>query len=88
MPNTGRHCVQSGFRRRMQLLRSACVCFFTLAMGPLAAVAQGAAEAPKAALPAVTACPPAVAEIATCYSEQLGSGGFVLAAMPKAWNGN
>jgi hypothetical protein len=57
-------------------------------MGPLAAVAQGAAEAPKAALPAVTACPPAVAEIATCYSERLGSGAFVLAAMPKAWNGN
>ncbi len=38
--------------------------------------------------PTATACPAAVAEIATCYSEKLGSGAYVLAAMPKDWNGN
>jgi hypothetical protein len=88
MPNIGRHSVQSSLRRGTQLLRTAGVCLFTVAMGPLAAGAQGAAKAPKTALPAVTACPPAVAAIATCYSEQLGSGAYVLAAMPKQWNGN
>ena len=41
-----------------------------------------------AALPATVACPAAVAEIATCYSEHLASGAYVLAAMPKEWNGN
>jgi hypothetical protein len=41
-----------------------------------------------AALPATVACPAAVAEIATCYSEHLASGAYVLAAMPKVWNGN
>jgi hypothetical protein len=41
-----------------------------------------------AALPATVACPAAVAEIATCYSEHLPSGAYVLAAMPKDWNGN
>jgi hypothetical protein len=49
---------------------------------------QPSAEGQKAALPAVTACPAAVAEIATCYSEKLGTGAYLLAAMPKDWNGN
>jgi pimeloyl-ACP methyl ester carboxylesterase len=42
----------------------------------------------KAALPPTTACPAAVAEIATCYSAKLESGAYLLAAMPKNWNGN
>src|SRR5882757_11449302 len=46
------------------------------------------AGAQVASLPAITACPTAVAENATCYSEKLGSGAYVLAAMPKEWNGN
>jgi hypothetical protein len=50
------------------------------------AVAQEGA--PKAASPAATSCPAPVAAIATCYSERLASGAYVLAAMPKDWNGN
>jgi hypothetical protein len=52
------------------------------------AVPAGAQVGSPAAPPAVTACPAAVAEIATCYSEKLGSGAYVLAALPKDWNGN
>jgi GNAT superfamily N-acetyltransferase len=64
-------------------------CLIASVMSAMPVVAQvGSQEAPKAALPAATACPPAVAEIATCYSERLGSGAYLLAAMPKAWNGN
>jgi len=33
-------------------------------------------------------CPKAVADIATCYSAKLETGAYVLAAMPKTWNGN
>jgi hypothetical protein len=47
-----------------------------------------ASQAPKAALPATTACPPAVADVATCYSAKLETGAYLLAAMPKDWNGN
>ena len=42
----------------------------------------------KSALPAATACPAAIAEIATCYSAKHDSGAYLLAAMPKNWNGN
>lgn len=88
MPHIGRHGVQRSLRSGMPFRRPARVCLIALAMSPVAAAAQESAEAPKAALPAVTACPPAVAGIATCYSERLGSGAYVLAAMPKDWNGN
>jgi hypothetical protein len=68
---------------------AASVCLFASVMSAVSASAQlGSQEAPKASPPAATACPPAVGEIATCYSERLGSGAYVLAAMPKAWNGN
>jgi hypothetical protein len=50
-----------------------------------AAVAQKPATA---ALPDTTACPEAVANIAICYLAKLDSGAYVLAAMPKRWNGN
>lgn len=33
-------------------------------------------------------CPKAVADIATCYSTKLETGAYLLAAMPKTWNGN
>ncbi|HEY6254207.1 MAG TPA: hypothetical protein VIY51_00260 [Xanthobacteraceae bacterium] len=49
---------------------------------------QQSQEGQKGALPAVTACPPVLAEIATCYSEKLPSGAYLTAAMPKAWNHN
>jgi hypothetical protein len=49
---------------------------------------QQSAESQKGALPAVAACPAPLAEIATCYSEKLSSGAYLLAAIPKDWNGN
>jgi GNAT superfamily N-acetyltransferase len=52
-------------------------------LGMLPALAQ---DAPQAA-PDSVACPAAVAEIATCYSAKQDSGAYVLAAMPKNWNG-
>ncbi len=54
----------------------------------LTSVPVFAQDGPKAALPATTACPAAVAEIATCYSAKHETGGYLLAAMPKNWNGN
>jgi hypothetical protein len=39
-------------------------------------------------LPPTTACPQEVANIATCYGLKHESGAFVLAAMPKTWNGD
>jgi hypothetical protein len=47
-----------------------------------------AQEAPKPALPETTACPDMLSAIATCYGAKLESGAYVLAAMPKSWNGN
>jgi hypothetical protein len=51
----------------------------------LSAASALAQETPQAQL---TVCPTEVAEIATCYTSRLASGAYVLAAMPKAWNGN
>ncbi len=48
-------------------------------------LAQTALPNPSAS---VTACPPAVADIATCYSDKDPNGAYILAAMPKQWNGN
>ena len=39
-------------------------------------------------LPNTAACPDAVAKIAICYSAKLESGAYLLAAMPRSWNGN
>ena len=47
-----------------------------------------AQNAVQSNLPGTIACPEAVAEIAVCYSAKLESGAYVLAAMPKRWNGN
>jgi len=58
-----------------------------VALGTLPATAQQP-ESKTGALPATTTCPAAVAEIATCYSEKLPSGAYLLAVMPKTWNGN
>jgi hypothetical protein len=74
-------------RHIVQFLGPANICLIGLVMSAMPAGAQ-VVEAPKAALPAATACPAAVAEIATCYSEKLGTGAYLLAAMPKDWNGN
>ncbi len=47
-----------------------------------------AQEVTKPALPDTTACPTPVADIATCYSAKHASGAYLLAAMPKNWNGH
>src|SRR5258706_893510 len=39
-------------------------------------------------LPATTACPETIAAVATCYAAKQESGAYLLAAMPKNWNGN
>jgi len=42
----------------------------------------------KVRLPDMTACPTAIADIATCYSAKHETGAYHLAAVPKNWNGN
>jgi alpha-beta hydrolase superfamily lysophospholipase len=57
---------------------------FTIMIAGAPALAQ---QAP-AALPETTACPEAVASLATCYGIKHESGAYILAAMPKTWNGD
>src|SRR5260370_3820259 len=63
------------------------LCGLVLGAMPVDATRQSQA-AHKGVLSAATACPAAISEIATCYSEPLASGAYLLAAMPKVWNGN
>ena len=59
--------------------------------GLLAIMIGGApalAQTAPAALPETTACPEAIASLATCYGIKHESGAFILAAMPKTWNGD
>jgi hypothetical protein len=59
-------------------------------LGLIAAVAALPAAAQEAAkaLPDTTACPESIAAIATCYEIKHPTGAYILAAMPKTWNGN
>ena len=66
----------------MRAIKAAGLCVLGLALAGGAALAQGASQAE------VTACPPEVAEIATCYAAKHASGAYLLAAMPKTWNGS
>src|SRR5262249_26410031 len=59
----------------------------TFAMSALIGAAH-AQEAAKAALPDTTQCPDVITEIATCYAARHASGAYLLAALPKSWNGN
>ncbi|HEY4264649.1 MAG TPA: hypothetical protein VGM72_04980 [Micropepsaceae bacterium] len=59
-----------------------------LALGLVVGTSVAAQETAKPGLPDTIPCPEAVAQIATCYSAKLDSGAYVLAAMPKHWNGN
>src|ERR1700733_8676146 len=61
---------------------------FAVAGTALAGAPASAQDALKAALPDTTACPDAVAAIATCYLAKDENGGFITAAMPKNWNGD
>ena len=54
----------------------------------LTAISASAQDGSKGPLPATVACPKAVEDIATCYSAELSTGAYLLAAMPKNWNGN
>jgi len=54
----------------------------------LAALPALAQNGENPALPDTVSCPEAVAEIATCYAAKHESGAYLLAAMPKRWNGN
>jgi hypothetical protein len=59
--------------------------------GLLAILIGGApvlAQTAPAALPETTACPEAIASLATCYGIKHESGAYLLAAMPKTWNGD
>jgi len=64
------------------------VVFAVLASTALAGITALAQDAPKAALSDATACPDAVAAIATCYLAKDENGGFITAAIPKNWNGD
>ena len=50
--------------------------------------ALAARPAAAQALPETTPCPEAIAATATCYLAKQESGAYLLAAMPKTWNGN
>ena len=52
------------------------------------AVAVSIVPAHAQPAPSTIACPKDVADIATCYTAKLESGAYLLAAMPKSWNGN
>nr|ACN58794.1 putative membrane protein [uncultured bacterium BLR9] len=56
-------------------------------LGLLAFSAAPAAAADVKGMETVE-CPKAVADIAACYSTKLETGAYLLAAMPKTWNGN
>jgi len=68
----------------MRLLESAGLGALMLALASASAAAQEKAANPP---PAAT-CPEAVAAIATCYKTKLETGAYLLAAVPKNWNGN
>jgi hypothetical protein len=62
-----------------------------LGMGLAGTVMSGTALSTSAFaqnLPPTTACPEQVASIATCYGIKHQSGAYILAAMPKSWNGD
>ena len=68
----------------MRLLESAGLGVLALALASASTAAQERAANPP---PAAT-CPEAVAAIATCYKTKLETGAYLLAAVPKNWNGN
>jgi hypothetical protein len=72
----------------MRINGRAGIIFACLAGTTLAGTTALAQDAREAALPDTTACPDAVAAIATCYSAKDENGGFITAAMPKNWNGD
>ncbi len=70
------------------MLRREWIGAFAFAVALAAASAPGLAQTAPGALPETTACPEAIASLATCYGIKHESGAFILAAMPKTWNGD
>jgi pimeloyl-ACP methyl ester carboxylesterase len=68
----------------MRVLESAGLGVLALALASASVAAQEKAANP----PMATTCPEAVSAIATCYRTKLETGAYLLAAMPKTWNGN
>ena len=60
----------------------------TAALVVLAGLFAPAPPAAAEAAPAPVACPPAVAELATCWSGQDANGAFYSIAVPADWNGD
>ena len=50
--------------------------------------ASGTALAQPASKPDTVTCPETIGTAATCYAAKLDTGAYVLAAVPKNWNGN
>ncbi len=65
-------------------------CFVALGLLTIVATPSQvfAQEPAKGELPVATPCREAIANIATCYSAKHASGAYLLAVMPKNWNGN
>ncbi len=70
------------------MLRREWIGAFAFAVALAAASAPVLAQIAPAALPETTACPETIASLATCYGIKHESGAFILAAMPKTWNGD
>jgi hypothetical protein len=66
-----------------QPVRPAALGVLALAITGGIALAQGAAG-----LPDTTPCPESIAAIATCHAAKHETGAYLLAAMPKNWNGD
>ena len=67
----------------MKRLRNGCLILSLFTLCILPALAQDTRK-----LPDTTKCPEAIANEATCYSVKLPTGAYLLAAMPRNWNGN
>jgi pimeloyl-ACP methyl ester carboxylesterase len=57
------------------------------AVACVAACLPARAQNELGATPQMVACPDAIATLATCYSARLLTGAYLLAAMPRDWNG-
>lgn len=59
-----------------------------LGFAAMSAFVSLTASAQQAGFPDTVACPKVVADIATCYGAKEPTGAYLLAAMPKNWNGD
>jgi hypothetical protein len=69
----------------MRYLAPAALAIFVVTITSGTVLAQNAWQA---GLPETTPCPQSIAAIATCYAAKHETGAYLLAAMPKDWNGD